>query len=143
MIGRDTSHECIMGSNFFQEHGCQVLYDLGTLHVGDQMLPIFHKNTSPNVCRVILDQDVEIDDGTDVVSATLERGFDQNNADNRVSTECEGDNSWRRCGMLLDRYVRKAVIRLANVSEVQVVVRAGKCTQCGQTFSLSITNVQQ
>ena len=132
LIVRDISHECILGSDFFKEHGCQILYDLGTLHMGNEVLAIFYKNTSPKVCRVFLDQNVEIDGGTEVViSATLERGFDRNNGTPGI-TESPRGAKVTTPGVALARCLTvptggKAVVRLANVSEDRVIIRADKC----------------
>ena len=43
------SHDCILGSDFFQYYGCQIHYDTGTFVVGDAEIPIRYSKVAPSV----------------------------------------------------------------------------------------------
>ena len=60
LIVRNIPHTCILGSDFFHNYGCQILYDLGTLIVRGEEIPIYHQKRVPRVCRVLLKEKLEI-----------------------------------------------------------------------------------
>ena len=54
MIAQGLAHDCILGSDFFQQYGCQIHYDTGTFVVGDAEIPIRYCKVTPSVCRLYL-----------------------------------------------------------------------------------------
>lgn len=60
LIVRNISHSCILGSDFFKSHGCQIRYDLGTLVVAGTEVPIFYQKNPPSVCLIVLTETVQL-----------------------------------------------------------------------------------
>ena len=79
MIARGLSHDCILGSDFFQHFGCQIDYGTGTFVVGHTEIPIRYCKVTPSVCKIFLSDDIEVEPGTEqVIEAKLENGYDRN-----------------------------------------------------------------
>ena len=79
MIARGLSHDCILGSDFFQHFQCQIHYDTGTFVVGNTEIPIRYCKVIPSVCPILLCDDIQVEPGTEqVIEAKLENGFEHN-----------------------------------------------------------------
>ena len=63
MIARGLSHDCILGSDFFQHFGCQIHYDTGTFVVGHTEIPIRYCKVTPSVCKIFLNDDIQVEPG--------------------------------------------------------------------------------
>ena len=57
MIAWDLSHDCILGSDFFQHFQCQIHYDTGTFVLGATEIPIRYCKVTSCVCRIFLCHD--------------------------------------------------------------------------------------
>ena len=79
IVARELSHDCLLGTDFFQEYKCKICYDTGTFMVGATEVPIRYQKVKPVACRVILQSDTEIEPGTEqIVGGRLEIGFERN-----------------------------------------------------------------
>jgi len=79
MVAQGLSHDCILGSDFFQHFGCQIHYDTGTFVLGHTEIPIRYCKATPSVCRIFLSEDIEVELGTEqVFEGKLENGYDCN-----------------------------------------------------------------
>ena len=79
MIARGLSHDCILGSDFFEHFQCQIHYDSGTFVLGNTEIPIRYGKVTPSGCRIFLCDDIQVEPGTEeVIEATLENGFEHN-----------------------------------------------------------------
>ena len=65
IVARGLSHDCLLGTDFFNEYKCKICYDTGTFMVGATEVPIHYQKVKPVVCRVILQADTEIEPGTE------------------------------------------------------------------------------
>ena len=80
IIAQGLTHDCILGSDFFQHHRCQICYDTRTFSILETEVPIRLQMGNPVACRVYLKQDVVIEPGVEqLVNVTLEGGFEKNN----------------------------------------------------------------
>lgn len=79
IVAQALSHDCILGSDFFQHFGCQIHYDTGTFVVGHTEIPIRYCKATQSVCRIFLSEDIQVEPGTEqVFEAKLENGYDRN-----------------------------------------------------------------
>ena len=67
LVVRDIPHACILGSDFFEQESCRILYDVGTLVVHGEEVPIFYQRKAPSVCRIVVEEEVELKPGTEVI----------------------------------------------------------------------------
>ena len=78
MIVSTHSHDCILGSHFFQYYRCQINYDTGTFVVGDAEIPIRYSKVAPSVCGVFLCVEVGSEPGTEqVLKVALEMNMNK------------------------------------------------------------------
>lgn len=88
MVAQALSHDCILGSDFFQHFGCQIHYDTGTFVVGHTEIPIRYCKATPGVCRIFLSEDIQVEPGTEQgFEAKLENGYDRNTGTPRILEE--------------------------------------------------------
>ena len=66
-IARGLSHDCILGSDFFQHFQCQIRYDTGTFVLGATEIPIRHCKVTPSVCKMFPCDDIQVEPGTEQV----------------------------------------------------------------------------
>ena len=79
VVVRDIPHACILGSDFFKWESCGSLYDVGTFVVQGEVIPIFYQRKAPSICCVVVEEEVELEAGTELVlCGKLEHRFAQN-----------------------------------------------------------------
>ena len=85
LVVRDIPHACILRSDFFEWESCRILYDVGTFVVQGEEIPIFYQQKVPSICCVVVEEEVELKAGTEVVFyGKLEPGFEQNDGTPRI-----------------------------------------------------------
>ena len=67
LVVPDIPHACILGSDFFEQESFRILYDVGTLVVQGEEVPIFYQRKASSVCRVVVEEEVELKPGTEVI----------------------------------------------------------------------------
>ena len=79
MVAQGLSHDCILGSDFFQHFGCQIHNDTGTFVVGHTEIPIRYWKATASACRIFWSEDIKVEPGTEqVFKAKLKNGYDRN-----------------------------------------------------------------
>ena len=133
LVVRDIPHACILGSDFFERESCQILYDVGTLVVQGEEIPIFYERKAPSVCRVVVDEEVELKAGTEVVlCGKLEPGFERNNGTpgilegHRKNTAEKLTSRFCIARSLTVPKEGKTPIRMANFSDQTMLLRPGQ-----------------
>ena len=120
VIARGLTHDCLLGSDFFQSNGCQIKYDTGTFLVGGAEVPIHYRKEKPSVCRVLLTATAEIEPGTErVLGARLEHGFERNSGSPGI-VEGVPASAGGKIGVARSLVVPKGtdvLVRLANFSD--------------------------
>ena len=85
MIAQGLSHDCILGSDFFQHFDCQIHYYTGTNVVGHTKIPIRYCKVTPHVCKKNLSDDIQ---GTEQgIEVKLENGYDRNTSSHGMLEE--------------------------------------------------------
>lgn len=128
MIAQGLAHDCILGSDFFQQYGCQIHYDTGTFVVGDAEIPIRYCKVTPSVCRLYLCAEVEVEPGTEqVLGARLEEGYEQNTGSPGIlegSKELKGKSEICIARSLVVPRAGQALVRVANFSDRPIKIRS-------------------
>ncbi|KAL9952487.1 hypothetical protein ACROYT_G039751 [Oculina patagonica] len=128
MIARGLSHDCILGSDFFQHFGCQVHYDTGTFVVGHTEIPIRYSKVTPSVCRIFLSDDIQVEPGTEqVFEAKLENGYDRNTGSPGIleeSKELRGKSEINIARSLVIPRDGLTIVRVANFSDRPIRLRS-------------------
>ena len=128
VIVQGLAHDCILGSDFFHHHGCQIHYDTGTFVVGDTEIPIRYCKVVPSVCRIFLCADVEVQAGTElVIGARLEDGYDQNTGSPGIleeSKELRGKSEICIARSLVVPRAGQTPVRIANFSDRPLKISA-------------------
>ena len=85
LVIRYIPHARILGSDFLERESCRILYDVGTFVVQGEEIPIFYRRKAPSICRVGVEEEVELKAGTEVVlCGKLEPGFERNDGTPRI-----------------------------------------------------------
>ena len=117
-----------LGSDFFQQYGCQIHYDTGTFVVGDAEIPIRYCKVTPSVCRLYLCAEVEVEPGTEqVLGARLEEGYEQNTGSPGIlegSKELKGKSEICIARSLVVPRAGQALVRVANFSDRPIKIRS-------------------
>ena len=128
MVARGLSHDCILGSDFFQHFGCQIHYDTGTFVVGHTEIPIRYCKVTPSVCRIFLSEDIQVEPGTEqVFEAKLENGYDQNTGTPGIleeSKELRGKSEINIARSLVIPRDGLTIVRVANFSDRPIRLRS-------------------
>ncbi|KAL9986207.1 hypothetical protein ACROYT_G000314 [Oculina patagonica] len=128
MIARGLSHDCILGSDFFQHFGCQIHYDTGTFVVGHTEIPIRYSKVTPSVCRIFLSDDIQVEPGTEqVFEAKLENGYDRNTGSPGIleeSKELRGKSEINIARSLVIPRDGLTIVRVANFSDRPIRLRS-------------------
>lgn len=67
------------GNSLFIRESCRSLYDVGTFVVQGEVIPIFYQLKAPSICCVVVEEEVELEAGTELVlCGKLEHRFAQN-----------------------------------------------------------------
>ena len=73
MVARGLSHDCVLGSDFFQHFGCQTQHDTGAFVVGHTEVPNRYFKVTQSVCNIFLSDDIQVEPGAEqVIEAKLE-----------------------------------------------------------------------
>ena len=127
MIARGLSHDCILGSDFFQHFGCQIHYDTGTFVVGHTEIPIRYCKVTPSVCKIFLNDDIQVEPGTEqVIEAKLENGYDRNTGTPGIleeSRELRGKSEINVARSLVVPRDGLTIVRVANFSDRPIRLR--------------------
>ena len=79
VVVRDIPYPCILGSDFFKRESCRSLYDVGTFVVQGEVIPIFYQRNAPSIYCVVVEEEVELEAGTELVlCGKLEHRFARN-----------------------------------------------------------------
>ena len=131
VVVRGISHDAILGSDFFQANRCNICYDTGTLSIaGECEIPIHYQESQPSVCRVVLEEEVQIEPGMEVsVFVQLEKGYDKNNGSPGV-VEQPGSNCLHSVPSLGKTLVvpreGRAMVKMANFTDNTVKIKSRK-----------------
>ena len=127
LIARGLSHDCILGSDFFQHFGCQIHYDTGTFVVGHTEIPIRYCKVTPSVCKIFLNDDIQVEPGTEqVIEAKLENGYDRNTGMPGIleeSRELRGKSEINVARSLVVPRDGLTIVRVANFSDRPIRLR--------------------
>ena len=133
LVVRDIPHACILRSDFFERESCQILYDVGTFVVQGEELPIFYQRKAPSICRVVVEEEVELKVGTEVVlCGKLEPGFERNDGTpgilegSRKNTAEKLASRFCIARTLTIPKEGKTPLRVANFSEQTMLLRSGQ-----------------
>ena len=141
LIVGDIPHACILGSDFFERESCRILYDVGTFVVQGEEILIFYQRKAPSVCRVVLEEEVELKAGTEVIlCGRLEPGFERNDGTPGILEGSRKDTAEKlasRFCIARTLTVPKegnTPVRMANFSEKTMLLRPGQTV--AQFYSL-------
>ena len=133
LVVRDIPHACILGSDFFERESCRILYDVGTFVVRGEEIPIFYQRKAPSICRVVVEEEVELKAGTEVVlCGKLEPGFERNDGTpgmlegSRKNTAEKLASRFCIARTLTVPKEGKTPVRMANFSEQTMLLRPGQ-----------------
>ena len=128
MIARGLSHDCILGSDFFQHFQCQIHYDTGTFVVGNTEISIRYCKVIPSVCRILLCDDIQVEPGTEqVIEAKLENRFEHNTGTPGIleeSKELRGKSEINVARSLVIPKDGLTLVRVANFSDRPIRLRS-------------------
>ena len=128
MIARGLSHDCILGSDFFEHFQCQIHYDSGIFVSGNTEIPIRHGKVTPSVCRIFLCDDIQVEPGTEeVIEAKLENIFEHNTGTPGIledSKEGRGKSEITIARSLVIPRNGLTLVRVANFSDRPIRLRA-------------------
>jgi len=130
LIVHDISQACILGSDSFERESCYILYDAGTFVAKGEEVLVFYQKKAPSDCHVILTEQVELQQGTEVVlRGKLEPAFERNNGTPGILKGLRNDTVEK----LVDRFCvartlmsQKRAVHLTNFAEKAITLKPGK-----------------
>ena len=128
MIAQGLSHNCILGSDFFQHFGCQIHYDTGTFVVDHTEIPIGYCKVTPSVCRIFLSEDIQVEPGTEqVLEAKLENGYDRNTGTPGILEESKELRDKSEINIARSLVIPRdglTIVRVANFCDSQIKLQS-------------------
>ena len=133
LVVRDIPHACILGLDFFERESCRILYDVGMFVVQGEEIPISYQRKAPSICLVVVEEEVELKAGTEVVlCGKLEPSFERNDGTpgmlegSRKNTVEKLASRFCIARTLTVPKEGKTPVRMASFSEQTMLLRPGQ-----------------
>jgi hypothetical protein len=123
IVVENLTHPCLLGSDFFSAHNCNISFQSATLSVGDTEIPLRQQSEEPKICRVVLGKTTRIPANTEmIVPGRLVTSSSKNHMVHGLVDGGNGHRNFVTGRSLVSTDHGKVPVRIANFTDKSISI---------------------